>query len=195
MCLGAALQLLTMMRSGVHTPEAANTLTLQDRDTFGLSFANGDYVNAINSPFGHSQLIILALYLTIFLSFVGVMLRSCSSRNVLIVLLLSIGAAQPVLAFAKQQEWHTLSSISHYYYFFGVIALSSTASTILASHRSHRGAIVASGGACLLLFLIARPEYLIRPRLVDMNWPRFADRISAGERNLVAPLTPTGERS
>ena len=190
MFLGASIQLMTMMRSGVHTPEAANTLTIQDREAFGLGLSYGDYVKEINSPFNHSQLVLLILYIIVFLSFIALMLRSYSSRNLLIVLLLSIGAIQPFLALIKQQEWHTLSSVSHYFYFFGVVALCSTASTIIASHHSHRVAIVASGGACLLLFLIARPEFLIRPRLMDMNWPKFAARISAGDHNVVAPLNP-----
>jgi hypothetical protein len=188
--LGAFLQLMTMARHGIYTPETANALTVADRKLFGFGFLFDKYQQAVNSPFGHSQLLILSIYIIIFVYSIINLLKSYSYRSVIIVLLMCIGALQPILAYTKQREWHTLSSISHYYYFFGVIALCSVASTIIMGQTNNRKAIVLSGCTCLLLFLIAKPEYFIRPRLRDMNWPKFAARISAGEHTVVAPLNP-----
>lgn len=188
--LGAFIQLVTMTLNGVYTPETANHFTLAERDTFGLEPTVDKYLHAIASPFGHSQLLVLSTYIIIFAVSTIIMLGHYSYRNVLIVTLMCIGASQPIFAFAKQREWHTLSSISHYYYFFGVIALCSAASTILRSEINNRKAIVLAGCASLLLFMTAKPEYLLRPRLRDLDWPKFAIRISAGEHAVVAPLNP-----
>ena len=190
LCLGAIIQLATMLRNGIRTPDSTFHLTTQELESFGFLNYHSIYVEAIAHPFGGTQLALLTAYVGVFIFAILAMLSSFSSRDIFIVLLLSIGAGQPVMAYAKQHALHPLSSVSHYYYFLGVIALCSAVSMLRERPGKYREISIAAVYAFVLLFLIRDPKFFIRPQLTDMHWLAFAAKISAGERNVVVPLNP-----
>jgi signal transduction histidine kinase len=184
--LGATAQIVTMATHTVRTP--TNAITGKEQELFG--WANNVFLRTMAGWGSKEQRLLDAIYLIIFISMVVIAIRQINAANLLKVFLLSIGAVQPIFAYLKQQMNWTLSPLTHYFYFFGVIAFCCVALMAMSAPIKYRLGLIASAAACLALFFVMRPQYLIRAPLVDCNWPAYAARISAGEHNVVVPLNP-----
>lgn len=189
--LGAAAQLVTMATNSIRTPTELYTLTGKERELLGLTNLNSEYLRILWNWHSLEQRMVGVVYTIIFILALVVALRQVRVETSLNMLLLSIGAVQPFIAYFKQQHMpYTLSAINHYSYFFGVIAYCCAMTMLLSIRIRHRLVLIGSAAACLILFFVRYPNFLIRPSLNDLNWSSYAANIAAGERNVVVPINP-----
>ncbi len=188
--IGAVLQVSVMFSQTLKTPSSEYALSVIEKGEFGLLGSPSLYVQAVNVPFYWLHVVILLIYVTISLSCVCIFLKSPGYKFGVTLILLSIGAMQPVLAILKQHALHTLTSVSHYYYFYGVICLCSFALIVNKISPKHRRSILTASCMVLACMLWWKPQYLSRPFLIPMNWPRFAEEISSVDHDVVVPLNP-----
>jgi hypothetical protein len=184
--LGAMIQIVTMATHKVRTP-IPPPITGKEGELFDWTH---NVVLRATVGGGTDHRFLQAIYLIIFIAVVVMAVRQVSVAAILKVFLLCIGAAQPIFAYLKQEAHWTLSPVSRYFYFLGVISFCCVAITVTSVPIKYRLGLIASVAACLALFFLTHPYYLIREPLVDLNWPVYAAKISAGEHNVIIPLNP-----
>jgi hypothetical protein len=168
-------------------------MNLSQRDKrrkFGLLDSQSLYVQTIIQTFACRHEAVLLIYLIIGAANTYMYVIDTKYKSGITLVLLSIGAMQPILAFKKQQALHVLTSTSHYYYFYGVICFCSFASIVNNISPRHQRSILIASCMILACLLAWKPQYLSRPSLIPMNWPRFAEEISVADHDVVVPLNP-----
>lgn len=147
-------------------------------------------MQVVSHTFYWLHLIIFLIFVIMYLANAYAFFERPSYNSGITIILLSIGAMQPALALAKQHALDTLNSISHYYYFYGVICFCSFGLLINNFSRQHQRSILTASCITLACLLTWKPEYLSRPFLIPMDWPRFAEEISSADQDVVVPLNP-----
>ena len=188
--VGGGAQSLTMIANKLRTPEEFYTLSLQEKASFGWVDAQSSYLHTIARPTSRDQLILLVVYIVIFLICTIDLKYKPMHKVALIMTTMTFGFSQPLVAYLKQHKIHVLSASSHYYYFLGVIAFCYAAQKLLSIQSERRALAIGLAAAGFTLFFVINSHLLIRPMLKDMHWREYADRISAGETNILVPLNP-----
>jgi hypothetical protein len=188
--LGTVAQAFVIATNRLQTPEMQFALTDADRQRLNLIEVVSEYGQTVNLPFSKTHLALLAVFVTIAGLNLIIFLRTPSRHNATTIFLLSLGSLQPVLAFLKQQERHTLTSTSHYYYFFGVICFCTVPSLAREFIKERSRAVTIGFYAALACAFVAKPHYLVRAPLVDMDWPLFSAKINDGTHETLVPLNP-----
>jgi hypothetical protein len=185
--LGAMIQVVTMATHTVETP-IPPPITGKEGELF--DWTHNLVLRTMAGWGSEGQRFIDAVYLIIFITVVVMAVRQISVAAVLRVFLLCIGAIQPIFAYLKQHQYWTLSPLDHYFYFLGVISFCCAAAMATSVPIKYRLGLVSPATACLAFYFLMHPHYLIRPPFIDLNWPVYAAKISAGEHNVVVPLNP-----
>lgn len=188
--IGALLQVSVMISQTVRTPNLEYALTIADRANFGLLDSQSLYVQTINHPLYWLHVVILLICILICLANTVIFFTTPSYKFGVTLILLAIGAAQPVFAYMKQHTPNTLTPVSHYYYFFGVICFCSFGLIVNKLLPQHQRSILIASCMILACVLGWKPQYLSRPFLIPMNWSRFAEEISAADHDVIVPLNP-----
>jgi len=188
--IGAILELSVMISQAVRTPNLEYALTIADRAKYGLLDSQSLYVQTINHPLYWLHVVILLIYIKICLANTVIFFTAPSYKFGVTLILLAIGATQPILAYMKQHTPNTLTPVSHYYYFYGVICFCSFALIVNKVLPRYQRSILIASSMILACMLGWKPQYLSRPFLIPMNWSRFAEEISAADHDVIVPLNP-----
>jgi hypothetical protein len=189
--LGAAAQTATAASHNMRTPVEAYTLTMQDMATLGVTKLNTVYMYTMLGVRDKEQLLLGVVYAFICIVVFVSAIRQPRTDRLIKLFLLTIGVAQPVIAHLKQGNFYTYAVVSRYFYFLGVVAFCCAATTLLSMRGKYRFGAITAAIVCLALYFVWRPLLLVRPPFVDMNWPAYAARISAGDHNVLVPLNPS----
>lgn len=189
--IGAAIQVVTMLSNEVRTPEASMALSLEQIKQLGLFFwPEHPYVSIVNRLLTPLHVLLLVVLATTTVSCLISAYKRPSPYIFLCGFLLIFGAIQPVMAYAKQQAYHTLAATSHYFYFWGVISFF-IIGKFFASHVSPMR--IPLFFVCVAIYIYTasiKPNYFRRAPLPNLNWENYAQRIQAGEKNVFVPLSP-----
>ena len=188
--IGALLQASVIISQTVRTPNLEYALTMADRAKFGLLDSQSLYVQTINHPLYWLHVVILLICILICLANTVIFFKAPSYKFGMTLILLAIGATQPIFAYMKQHTPNTLTPVSHYYYFFGVICFCSFGLIVNKLLPRHQRSILIASCMILACVLGWKPQYLSRPFLIPMNWSRFAEEISTADHDVIVPLNP-----
>lgn len=189
--IGGAIQVAAMLSNEVRTPEASMALSLDQIKQLGLFiWPEHPYVSIVNRWFTPLHVLLLGIFVTTTVSCLISAYKRPRPYIFLCVFLLMYGAIQPVMAYSKQQANHTLAATSHYFYFWGVVSLF-IIGRFLTSHVSPvRIPLFFVCFGVYIYMASIKPNYFRRAPLPNLYWENYAQRIAAGEKNVLIPLNP-----
>lgn len=188
---GAAVQILVLATNKARTPVEMFLLNQDQQNKLGVAGLRSFYGYTVNHPFTAFHLVVALIIFGIALSCLVLAFRRPSAPTWIGCLLLANGTVQPILAFLKQREVHTLAVTSHYFYMLSVVTVWigwKIFSDLVPQWKVH-AAIGAS--ACFILVASLRPDYFRREPLHDLNWAMHAELLGRSPKpRVLVPINP-----
>jgi hypothetical protein len=187
----ACIQILVMLIFKVYTPASLHALTFAEQVHIGVEGLHSFYVYTVNRPFSRFHIAELMMMAVIAMAYLIDAIRRPGTTAGLGCLLIIFGIAQPILAYAKQRELHTLAASSHYFYMLSVVLCWVGWRTLNERIPSARAPAIAALAVALMTGIAVQPNYFRRQPLHDLAWGRFVDQIRTGRPSpIVVPLNP-----
>ncbi len=187
----ACAQGLVLLTSDVRTPVELYILTSDQQASLGVLGLDSFYSHTVNHPFTQwhiAELVVMAVVVT---TCIVDAIRRPSTTAGLGCLFVILGVAQPILAYAKQQEIHTLATSSHYFYMLSVVLCWVGWRILNERLPLARGPAIAALAIALVTGMAVEPNYFSRQPLHDLGWDKYVDQIRGSSQSLIiVPLNP-----
>lgn len=188
---GACIQMTVVLTNKVAVSGATFFLSPQLQASLGVAKLRSFYEYTVEHAFLAPHVAFMAGMIAIVTACLVHTLIRPARWNGVACLFLTMGVAQPLLAYMKEHSASVLTSTSRYFFMLSVVCCWVAWNMLSEYFSKWRPVVIPIAALVLVVGISAHLEYFHRETLHDLNWPKYADQIrNGGAHPVVVPINP-----